>query len=108
MASWTKDDVIELLVGIIAGGRGGGGLPPGPSLATEMITGRGRDKPSRRRTPSRGRQVPLPKKKRKVSAYQKEFGKQLKKLKKKHPRTPVTKLMKRAHAATKRARRGGR
>jgi hypothetical protein len=47
-----------------------------------------------------------PKKKRKVSAYQKEFGRQLKKLKKKHPRTPVTRLMKRAHAATKRARRG--
>lgn len=47
-----------------------------------------------------------PKKKRKVSAYQKEFGRQLKKLKKKHPRTPVTRLMKRAHAATRRARRG--
>lgn len=47
-----------------------------------------------------------PKKKRKVSAYQKEFGRQLKLLKKKHPRTPVTRLMKRAHAATKRARRG--
>ena len=47
-----------------------------------------------------------PKKKRKVSAYQREFGRQLKKLKKAHPRTPVTKLMKRAHAATKRARRG--
>ena len=40
-------------------------------------------------------------KKRKVSKYQKEFGKQLKKLKRKHPRTPVTKLMKRAHNATK-------
>ena len=42
--------------------------------------------------------------KRKVSAYQKEFGRQLKKLKKAHPRTPVTRLMKRAHAATRRAR----
>jgi len=41
------------------------------------------------------------KKKRKVSKYQKEFGRQLKLLKKKHPRTPVTKLMKRAHAATR-------
>ena len=40
-------------------------------------------------------------KKRKVSKYQKEFGKQLKKLKAKHPRTPVTRLMKRAHRATK-------
>lgn len=46
------------------------------------------------------------KKKRKVSAYQKEFGRQLKALKRKHPRTPVTRLMKKAHAATKRARRG--
>jgi hypothetical protein len=46
------------------------------------------------------------KKKRKVSAYQREFGRQLKKLKRAHPRTPVTKLMKRAHSATKRARRG--
>ena len=46
------------------------------------------------------------KKKRKVSGYQKEFGRQLKKLKKKHPRTPISKLMKKAHAATRRARRG--
>jgi hypothetical protein len=44
------------------------------------------------------------KKKRKVSSYSKEFGIQLKKLKKKHPRTPITKLMKRAHAATRKAR----
>ena len=43
------------------------------------------------------------KKKRKVSKYQKEFGKQLKKLKAKHPRTPVTRLMKRAHSATRKA-----
>jgi hypothetical protein len=44
-----------------------------------------------------------PKKKRKISKYQKEFGIQLKKLKKKHPRTSVTKLMKRAHTATRKA-----
>ena len=44
-----------------------------------------------------------PKKKRKVSKYQKELGRQLKMLKKKHPRTPVTKLMRKAHAATRRA-----
>ena len=50
------------------------------------------------------RQNVLPrKKKRKVSEYQKEFGKQLKMLKKKFPRTPVTKLMKRAHTATRKA-----
>lgn len=67
---------------------------------------RGRARPPRRNRGSRRTRVPLPKPKRKVSAYQREFGRQLKKLKKKHPRTPVTKLMKRAHAATKRARRG--
>lgn len=42
-------------------------------------------------------------KKRKVSAYQKAVGKALKDLKKQHPRTPVTKLMKRAHRAAKRS-----
>ena len=43
------------------------------------------------------------KKKRKVSKYQKEFGRQLKKLKAKHPRTKIQNLMKRAHAATRKA-----
>lgn len=45
------------------------------------------------------------KKKRRVSKYQREFGRQLKALKRKHPRTPITKLMKRAHSATKRSMR---
>ena len=44
-----------------------------------------------------------PKKKKKVSKYQKELGRQLKRLKKKHPRTPITKLMRKAHAATRKA-----
>lgn len=43
--------------------------------------------------------------KRKVSPYQREFGKQLKILKKKHPRTKISKLMRRAHTATKKVRR---
>ena len=43
----------------------------------------------------------LPRKKRKVSDYSKQFGIILKALKKKHPRTPVTRLMKRAHVATR-------
>ena len=42
-------------------------------------------------------------KKRKKSKYQRELGRQLKMLKKKHPRTAITKLMKRAHRATKKA-----
>lgn len=45
----------------------------------------------------------MPKPKRKVSKYQKELGRQLKMLKKKHPRTKVTALMKRAHRATRKA-----
>jgi len=55
----------------------------------------------------RDRIMPRPKapakKKRKVSKYQKEFGKQLKMLKKKHPRTAITRLMKRAHTKTRKA-----
>lgn len=42
-------------------------------------------------------------KKRKRSKYNRELSRQLKMLKKKHPRTRVTNLMKRAHRATKKA-----
>ena len=47
--------------------------------------------------------LPRDKPKRKVSPYQKELGRQLKMLKKKHPRTPIVRLMKRAHRLTKKA-----
>lgn len=43
------------------------------------------------------------KKKRKVSQYQKEFGRQMKKLKASHPRTKVTQLMARGHRETRKA-----
>jgi len=43
------------------------------------------------------------KKKRRVSKYQREFGVQMKKLKKAHPKTKVTQLMARGHIATRRA-----
>lgn len=46
----------------------------------------------------------MTKAKRKVSGYQREVGRQLKALKKKHPRTDVTKLMKKAHRNAKKAR----
>ena len=52
---------------------------------------------------NRARNQAKPKRARKASRYQKELGKQLKKLKKKHPRTAMIKLMKRAHRATKKA-----
>ena len=42
-------------------------------------------------------------KRRRRSKYQKELGRQLKMLKKKHPRTKITALMKRAHRATRKA-----
>jgi len=45
--------------------------------------------------------LPAEKKKKKVSKYQKELGKQLKILKKKHPRKKVTALMKQAHKLTR-------
>ena len=54
-------------------------------------------------TSAPGAEMPEPKRKRKKSKYQRELGKQLKMLKKKHPRTAVTRLMKRAHRATKKA-----
>ena len=51
-----------------------------------------------------GSEMPKPKpKKRKKSKYQRELGRQLKMLKAKHPRTAITRLMKRAHRATKKA-----
>ena len=43
------------------------------------------------------------KKKRKVSKYQREFGRQMKKLKATHPRTKVTALMSKGHSATRKA-----
>lgn len=41
------------------------------------------------------------KKRRKASAYSRRFGKEYKRLKKKHPRTKHATLMKRAHAAAR-------
>jgi len=56
-----------------------------------------------RTTASQSSDSPSSKKKRKVSKYHREFGKQMKKLKRAHPRTAMKNLMKRAHRATKRA-----
>ena len=43
------------------------------------------------------------KKKRKVSKYQKQFGKEMKKLIQAHPRTAVTQLMSRGHTAARKS-----
>ena len=89
-------------------------VPPGfwefIQYVSEMNQTVGTDDPNVGRSAATGRsrklrtQIKAIKPKRKVSAYQKEFGRQLKKLKKAHPKTPVTRLMKRAHAATRKAR----
>ena len=115
---WTSEEVLEFLA-YLKGGDAGRGSSFGPStglleaIAEDRESGRSRRTTRARRGASSttkgmvrltARRAYKPK--RKVSAYQREFGRQLKKLKRAHPRTPVTKLMKRAHAATKRARRG--
>ncbi len=106
---WTSEEVLEFLA-YLKGGDAGRGSNFGPStgLLEAIREDRSRAPATRAlgRSPRRRSRVRVPKPKRKVSAYQREFGRQLKKLKRAHPRTPVTKLMKRAHAATKRARRG--
>jgi len=105
-------DVIDLLVEILIAGRGGGPVdinqPPFTTLTREGAREELARRASRRRSsPSRSRLVTdlaPAKKTRRVSAYQKEFGRQLKALKKKHPRTAIGILMKKAHAKTRRAR----
>ena len=50
---------------------------------------------------TRGDKIPVPKRKRKVSRYQRVFGKHLKALKRKHPRSNISVLMKKAHRLTR-------
>jgi hypothetical protein len=80
---------------------------PARKLTRRRATKSGRDVIRSSGQFSRGSLIPNfsspKKKKRKVSTYQKEFGRQLKKLKAKHPRTQIKNLMKRAHSATRKA-----
>jgi len=73
----------------------------------EISRGRQVDRVSSARLTSRSprTRVSMPKTKqtRKVSRYQKEFGRHLKALKKKHPRSSISVLMKKAHRLTKRS-----
>lgn len=68
----------------------------------------GDTKKMKRSSRKSSKSVAGPKKKRKASAYQMEVGRQMKRLKKAHPRTPMAKLMKRAHTAAKKKRKGRR
>jgi hypothetical protein len=72
----------EALMDLVRSANGGNSLMTSPAMAE---------------TPE-----PTPKP-RKRSKYQRELGRQLKMLKQKHPRTAITRLMKRAHRATKKA-----
>jgi len=83
------------------------GINPGTAVLIAEAGCAALVRPGGRLVRSKGRKgaaTVVKKVKRKASAYSKEVGRQLKKLKKKHPRTPVSKLMKRAHAAAKKAR----
>ena len=72
----------EALMDLVRSANGGNSLMTSPAMA----------------------ETPEPKpKRRKRSKYQRELGRQLKLLKKKHPRTAITRLMKRAHRLTKKA-----
>jgi len=100
-------DVIEMLAKILIAGRGGGvvnPLDPQFGIGGDAITSktkRSRGTTSRTKT-SRSAKVPVLKQKRKISKYQQRFGVHLKRLKRAHPRTNISVLMKKAHRATKR------
>lgn len=78
-------------------------LDPWGTIAGDPIDDpSGPRRPEARRTRSVRPMAPSKaKKKRKVSKYQRAFGKNLKKLKKAHPRTAIGTLMKRAHRMTR-------
>ena len=59
--------------------------------------------PSTGAVPSIVQQEPAPEKKRKRSKYNRTLSRNIEMLKKKHPRTKVTALMTKAHAATRKA-----
>ena len=100
-------EVVNLLAKILIEGRGGG--IPAPNDPQFGIGGDAlpaarskKKKAAARSSRSSSLKIKIPKQKRKVSGYQKRFGINLKKLKKKHPRTSISVLMKKAHRITRR------
>jgi len=110
-----EKDLVDIIKLILVGGRGGGLVPGTPADIDRLLGLHGplessttKGKP--RRTARRAYEgVSGAKKPRKVSRYHKDLGVCLKALKKKHPRTPVPRLMKRAHACARKKKkaRGG-
>lgn len=78
-----------------------------PDQMVEILRRSGTRKGQVRKTARRAFELPRQKPKRRVSKYQRAFGKCLKDLKKKHPRTPTSRLMKKAHACAKKKKRAG-
>jgi len=67
----------------------------------EIATGNNSSSSVSRNSSRRTDKIPVPKRKRKVSRYQRVFGKHLKALKRKHPRSNISVLMKKAHRLTR-------
>ena len=91
----TEEEVEAIIRAFLAGvARGAAESFPTPEQAGKSI--------GRRVTRGRSKSG-LQKKVRKVSAYSKEYGRQYKRLKAKHPRMSFGALSKKAHAATRKA-----
>jgi len=102
----TAEELLEALMEFIIQGRTG--MPPHPNDPRFGIGGSNlpgarvsSSRKSRAATMGRSTSVAVLKPKRTVSRYQKVFGKHLKALKKKHPRSSISVLMKKAHRLTK-------
>jgi len=123
---FSESEVLDLIIGIILGGRGPGGAGAGggnpfldiPTLGGAIDQDRARLQEAARQIHqaqgssdyARGDLIRAlqgemektqKKKKPKVGRYQREVGKALKQLKKKHPRTAQAGLMKKAHRLVK-------
>jgi hypothetical protein len=103
-----RQDQLELMIGSYLGGPLGRGLVMIDQEAGDRGFLLNKSNTERNlqagRLGKKGGRAVRKKIKRKVSPYQKEFGKQLKILKKKHPRTKISSLMRKAHIATRKVR----
>lgn len=105
--SMSDREVIDLLASILANGRNrtaqGFLLDEFADAARQEASSSSRNSriSTGRRRGTRGAEQRKAATKRTVSAYQKRYGIELKKLKKLHPRTSTSVLFKKAHRATK-------
>jgi hypothetical protein len=100
-----RQDQLELIIGSLIGGQLGKGAVSLRQELGDRKFGLNRSNTDKNLFVGNVAATARTKIKRKVSPYQREFGRQIKILKKKHPRTKISKLMKRAHTATKKVRR---